>query len=621
MKFKIFLFVLFTFCSIQSAFSFSYMYVPIPSKNIIEVFEVPKGGNPVTTISVPNPRELAASSDGKRLYAISNNNLLVIDTANFKIIKTITFPTTPKSVAASFDNSKFYVATAGNVGNCGGVMGQIALLSIFDSSNNQALKEFQLCDPMMSSPKSADNPYLITSNETGDRIYVVSDTGTFLIYKETTVSKIFIATVKAIATTFANEYVTSSIDLQGGPGFITVYKESSDPQNPLKDSLLRKIILKDRAKTIQRAEPLIIFKSGSVALIAQVPFYSLADIKLTSSNYDGGRPGICGPFQIAPPQQILGIAEDVIGLTYILRSDSNEVCGFKRDFMSPEVKINLSDKPYPVRGKFIERIPPTPTDRDGDRVPDMNDNCPDIFNPNQEDADMNGIGDICEPPPMPSDDRDGDGIKNGMDNCPDVSNPGQEDKNQDFIGDACQDTDGDGINNDKDNCPEVNNPGQEDTNPKSGIGDVCEDTDGDSITNDQDNCVYVRNPAQEDTNPKDGIGDACETRKGEKDTDGDTVPDTKDNCPIDANIFQEDRDQDGIGDICDPRPDQADAPPPNGGGNGGGGNGNSNGSGGSGGGGSGGCLLGEASAINSGLIWIGLIPLLGSFRLRIFRKK
>ncbi|MCA9552240.1 MAG: VCBS repeat-containing protein [Myxococcales bacterium] len=37
-------------------------------------------------------------------------------------------------------------------------------------------------------------------------------------------------------------------------------------------------------------------------------------------------------------------------------------------------------------------------DRDGDGIPDGDDNCPDDFNPGQEDSDLDGQGDACDPP-------------------------------------------------------------------------------------------------------------------------------------------------------------------------------------------------------------------------------
>jgi hypothetical protein len=36
------------------------------------------------------------------------------------------------------------------------------------------------------------------------------------------------------------------------------------------------------------------------------------------------------------------------------------------------------------------------SDSDGDNAPDSNDNCPNIANPNQEDADSDGTGDVCD---------------------------------------------------------------------------------------------------------------------------------------------------------------------------------------------------------------------------------
>jgi len=48
--------------------------------------------------------------------------------------------------------------------------------------------------------------------------------------------------------------------------------------------------------------------------------------------------------------------------------------------------------------------PAAPPDRDKDGVPDFRDNCPDKYNPDQQDLDHNGVGDVCQPnfvPPPP----------------------------------------------------------------------------------------------------------------------------------------------------------------------------------------------------------------------------
>ena len=86
------------------------------------------------------------------------------------------------------------------------------------------------------------------------------------------------------------------------------------------------------------------------------------------------------------------------------------------------------------------------SDEDQDQVCVIDDNCPSVANPNQDDFDRDGVGDVC-------------------DNCPHDANPGQENADGDLQGDAC------------DNCiqpvPELCN----------GLDDDCdnttdEDTDG-----------------------------------------------------------------------------------------------------------------------------------------------
>ncbi|RMG12363.1 MAG: hypothetical protein D6729_16655 [Deltaproteobacteria bacterium] len=106
---------------------------------------------------------------------------------------------------------------------------------------------------------------------------------------------------------------------------------------------------------------------------------------------------------------------------------------------------------------------PTPTDRDGDGVPDAEDLCPDVFDPvrpldgaSQADHDGDGIGDACDlcpttpgetcTPPDPND-VDGDGVPNFDDVCPYDYDPDQTDSDHDGKGDAC------------DACPNDSNPG------------------------------------------------------------------------------------------------------------------------------------------------------------------
>jgi len=249
---------------------------------------------------------------------------------------------------------------------------------------------------------------------------------------------------------------------------------------------------------------------------------------------------------------------------------------------------------------------------DGDGVADASDNCPQHYNPVQENGDGDAAGDIC-------------------DNCPTIAND-QADFNGDGVGDVCEFDDadgaapfaGDGVPDSLDNCPDVRNPDQVDSDG-DGRGDLCDTQKsafgiepfvtgralsafyyygacgattagvcdwptaaaGAACTTDED-CNRTCNagtcqlsgvcpndanaPCQWDADcpttaggngrcvldwiaPYNSVGSVCVTHNDcarNNDKDADTVPDALDNCVLQANPTQTNTDGDLLGNACDP---------------------------------------------------------------------
>ena len=80
-------------------------------------------------------------------------------------------------------------------------------------------------------------------------------------------------------------------------------------------------------------------------------------------------------------------------------------------------------------------------DVDDDGIPNDQDNCPEDANPDQDDADEDDLGDVCDWCPVdPDNDGDQDGVCANHDNCPNLAND-QVDNDADGQGDACDDDD------------------------------------------------------------------------------------------------------------------------------------------------------------------------------------
>lgn len=163
------------------------------------------------------------------------------------------------------------------------------------------------------------------------------------------------------------------------------------------------------------------------------------------------------------------------------------------------------DEPIPSFATTCWEVAVNPNDIDNDGIPNVADNCPDVYNPSQQNSDNDGFGDACDPCPHdPLNDADQDGLCGDVDPCP---------------YDPQNDIDFDGICGNVDNCPSIANHNQKDTD-HDGLGDVCDpDDDNDGIPDVSDNCPLIYNPNQQDSNGN-GIGDACEYICGDLNDDG-----------------------------------------------------------------------------------------------------
>ena len=213
--------------------------------------------------------------------------------------------------------------------------------------------------------------------------------------------------------------------------------------------------------------------------------------------------------------------------------------------LSPEFKLS--------RTATVELINNCPEDRDGDGIPDDEDECDNDAGPISTqgcpDKDMDGVIDKIDAClgtalgvmvdefgcPIELDDLDGDGIIIPIDKCPHLF--GVESAS------GCPDSDGDGIRDSLDLCL--------DTDIGARVNyQGCKDTDGDSVPDTEDECDEIPGflgefkgcPDGDEDGVADYVDDDCPTEVGPAENRG---------CPMGDNQDFEDDDQDGVENIFD----------------------------------------------------------------------
>ena len=226
-------------------------------------------------------------------------------------------------------------------------------------------------------------------------------------------------------------------------------------------------------------------------------------------------------------------------------SGANLLTGTALDYEtknSYSIRVQTSDGTATYSKTFIISVADVFEDEDGDGISDQTDNCQSSANPNQADADSDGIGDVCDS------DIDGDGFANSSDNCPSTVNLDQADFDADGSGDLCDlDDDNDGVLDTDDAFP-LDETETVDTD-NDGIGNNADlDDDNDGVL-DTDDAFSLDETETIDTD-NDGIGNNADL---DDDNDGfeDTLEEECDTNPLAALSFPSDFDNDDSPDCID----------------------------------------------------------------------
>jgi hypothetical protein len=199
---------------------------------------------------------------------------------------------------------------------------------------------------------------------------------------------------------------------------------------------------------------------------------------------------------------------------------------------------------------FVRNVEPTPNDNDGDGVADATDNCPNVANQDQADADSDGVGDACEQP-MPQISIADTSVNEGdSDTSQATFNVTLSEASTNAV--TVDYATADGMATQPDDYEQEEGAVTFEANQTTAT--VTVPVRGDTADEpDESFSVILSNPQHADIADGEGSGTIVDDDEAAPtDSDGDGVADATDNCPEVSNQDQAGANGDGVGDLCEP---------------------------------------------------------------------